>query len=60
MIQIGAEVAEQGSIIERVEVNANAATDNIVAGTQQLTSAARHQVNCIQNIDFPHLFFSVF
>jgi hypothetical protein len=45
MIQIGAEVAEQGSIIERVEVNANAANDNIIAGTQQLRSAAGHQVN---------------
>jgi hypothetical protein len=44
MIQIGAEVAEQASIIVIIEDNTNTANDNIIAGNQQLTSASRHQV----------------
>jgi len=43
MRDIGAIVAEQSPIIANVEVNIVTATDNIVAGNHQLTSAAGYQ-----------------
>jgi len=43
MRDIGAIVSEQSPIIANVEVIVIGATDNIIAGNQQLTSAAGHQ-----------------
>jgi t-SNARE complex subunit (syntaxin) len=45
MRDIGAIVSEQSPIIAGVEQTVIAATDNIIAGNQQLTGAARYQVN---------------
>jgi hypothetical protein len=45
MRDIGAIVSEQSPIIAGIEQTVVAATDHIVAGNNQLTSASRHQVN---------------
>lgn len=45
MRDIGAMVSEQSPIIGQIEEHVIGANDNIVAGNDQLTRAAGHQVN---------------
>lgn len=62
MRDLGTMVSEQSPIIAQVEQNVTGATDNIIAGNQQLLSASRHQVNLTMNFtdDELNIFFTFF
>ena len=45
MRDIGAMVSEQSPIIAQVEDHVTTANDNIISGNQNLTGAARYQVD---------------
>ena len=55
MRDIGAIVSEQSPIIAEIEQNVTSATDHIIAGNQQLSSAAGHQVETLGGVAFPHV-----
>lgn len=57
MRDIGAIVSEQSPIIAQIETNVTSATDHIIAGNQQLNSAAGHQVETLGRGAFPHVVF---